>query len=159
MGVPVGEIWRFDLDTGDWTHVFGPYVYHQERVGIVLAVAYDEERGKLIVLDMLPSQGSGAAPVTRVVVFDTHKGTSRVAAVVDVGAFTKTGMTARADGSFVLVGARPAQAGWSAYQFRLATNDDLSWYGTRSGTGQVLADPSFSDVGASLFTLAGQSST
>lgn len=66
------------------------------------------------------------------------------------------GLGARDDGSFVLTGARAGQAGWSAYQFKLTATDDISWLGTKSGGGQLLADPSFSDVGMSLFLVSGQ---
>ncbi|HKQ70012.1 MAG TPA: hypothetical protein VJT73_11765 [Polyangiaceae bacterium] len=105
----------------------------QVRVGDVHALAYAPATGKLLILDTvkpsraqsLPgslgsaSRGDRAAKrdgddhelagshrkVARLLVFDTHTGTSRIDQTFPVvGVFSKVGMAARDDGSFVLVG-------------------------------------------------------
>jgi hypothetical protein len=157
QGIPTGEVWRYDLDTSLWRHMFGLVDRHQVLLGEVQALAYDEDRGKLVVLDTLVDASEHL--LSRVVVFDTHTETSKIAATVDVSAFSKVGLAARDDSSFVLTGTKWTQGTWSSYQFSLTSTDDVSWQGKAIGTGQVLSDPIFSDLGISLPLQSGNSVT
>ena len=91
--------------------------------------------------------GKKPALVARLVVFDTHLGSSAVALSLPVtGLFSKIGMAARDDGSFVIVGAIADRKEWVAFQFRL-DGDHPVWNGAAFGTGFMLNDPFFSDAG------------
>jgi len=149
---PTGEIWRYALDAGEWIPLFqtipgSPAA--QVFLGDVSGLAYDQAHGKLVVADRLPS-GS------RIAVLDTRNSTSKLAALIDLTAFTKVGIGAGDDGTFVLVGARWSQAKWTAYRFKLTASDDVVWMGQLTGTGYVLADPMWADGGLSLFVQDGQ---
>jgi hypothetical protein len=158
QGIPTGEIWRYSLDGRIWSSTFGP-VHRQESVRNVMAVAYDEPRGKLVVVDVTPASNETDPSAFRILVFDTHKQTSKVAAFVNLGMFTKVGLTARDDGSFALVGARWSQNAWTAYQFKLTASDLVTWQGTKSGSGRMIADPTFSDAGVTAYLHDGQTLT
>jgi hypothetical protein len=64
-----------------------------------------------------------------------------------VGVFSKVGMAARDDGTFVLVGLIAERSEWIAFQFRLSDRDHIQWSGSTHGSGFILHDPFFSDAG------------
>ena len=71
-----------------------------------------------------------------------------VSKVVPVtGTFTKVGLAARDDGTFVLVGTAWDQNNWRAFQFSVEPSGQITSLGMARGTGHVLHDPIFSNVG------------
>jgi len=154
-GVQTGEIWRFNLDTNLWTHMFGLST-RQERVSNVLALAYDEPHGKLVVIDRITPFGMEGTFPDRILVFDTHTGTSHAAAIFSLSAFSKVGLVARDDGTFVLTGVKPTPETWTAYQFKLTSTDNVTWQGKTGGTGLMIADPTASDAGVTIFSHSAQ---
>ena len=138
---PLGEVWRLDLDSQLWTHVFMPIDTPQVAVANVAAAGYDSSARKLVVIDGFPTPGLTSS---RLVVFDTAKERSSIAARLELGQFSKLTLAATGDsGRFILVGTRVAgdTETFTAYQFRVGADDTITWEGSTSGNGIPLAEP------------------
>ena len=122
-GAPTGEIWRYDLDRSEWTHVLQPSndigpddapppSSHRALPGRVLALGYQDVSGKLVAVDEQVGKGTGPLSklkVARLLVFDFKTNTSRVALTVPrLGVFDDIRLVARETGTFVLVAVRRA---------------------------------------------------
>jgi hypothetical protein len=151
-GQPTSEIWRLDLLTAAWKHLFRPAGHAQLSVGNVAALAYDNGLGKIVIVDDSPNATPRNARITA---FDTHADTSGVSALVDLSGFTKVGLTATGGGTFVLVGATPST--WTAYRLQVSSQNKITWLGKQSGQGLVVADPLPWEEGPGLFTQTGGS--
>jgi Ca2+-binding RTX toxin-like protein len=133
---PTSEVWRLDIATATWTHLLQRPAANPVSIRNVAAVGYDSTLGKFLVVDDAPASSPQNA---RLVVLDRNGNTSKVAATLNIGGFTKVGLTATGKGTFVLVGARATD--WTAYRLEVTAGNVITWLGRASGTGLVLADP------------------
>jgi hypothetical protein len=133
---PTSEVWRLDIASATWTHLLQQPATHPVSIRNVGAVGYDSALGKFLIVDDAPASSPQNA---RLVVLDRNGNTSKVAATLNIGGFTKVGLTATGNGTFVLVGARASD--WTAYRLQVTAANGITWLGRASGTGLVLADP------------------
>jgi hypothetical protein len=148
-GVPTGEIWRLNLATQAWTHLFMQIDHPQAQVRNPQALSYDSTTGQLLVIDNLYNTSLGQT--SRLLIYNTHTDTSEIAAALSLGTFSKVSLTSTGDGNFLLVGAQDNS--WTSYRFNVDAEDNITWLGQASGPGLVLADPVHWEDGPSIAIL------
>lgn len=108
------------------------------------AASYDPERGTMLILDhkTISVPILGKKTVGRILLFDTHKKTSKTLVTMPVvGVYNQLAMTAQEDGTFVLVGRRSLGDHWDAYHFKLDDSEHLVWLGFATGAGKLVGEP------------------
>ncbi len=154
-GPPTGEIWRNDLASNTWRRVFTPTsgvvpnlrpargntivtsVPGQYRPGEVLAVAYDSERGNLLVLDRVPIKHGRRIRLLRYEVKSQRS--SLLRAWPSSEQIDRYGLVSLSDGSFMLVASERHH--FKTYQFEITRRGQVEFTGIQRSDGMVLDDP------------------
>jgi hypothetical protein len=180
-GQHAGEIWRYDIPADKWKHVFmtetpGP------RVGDVKAVAFDDLKQRMLVLDRgrgaqsgagaalrpraevarEPQEAEGAAREDereqrgmRLLLLDLNSETIRVLAVFPHSDQATTfGLAAADDGTFVLVKQRAGSDDWTAQGLALGEHEGVVCTGRQEGDGTIVDQPVHSTNGIFLPVVA-----
>jgi hypothetical protein len=138
-----GEIWRYDLAAGTWEDL--PMAV--PRVQNVLALAYDSAKGQLLVLDA-PKRTSWLPAPLRLLLVNTQTHTSKL-----LGQFPRTllfdrySLTARGDGSYLLVASRRLGAGVLLARLAVTEDERLRWTGLSARNGELFDEPALTDDG------------
>jgi hypothetical protein len=176
-GSRTGEIWRYDLSTDLWTHLFlGEDVGEVPRD--IRAIAYDHDTGRILVIDTAfaprlgrdrnggndtdarehdghgrsghQNAGGWGPRMDRLLIIDTAAKKIRVAASFHHNDKPgPIGLAYTGDGRFVLVRAHD-QTSFEAFAFRLGSSGELEWLGERREAGTMLDDPFVTPVGVLL---------
>jgi hypothetical protein len=138
-----GEIWRYDLEERTWEDL--PVAV--PRVQNVLALGYDSARGQLLVLDA-PKRTSWWPTPLRLLLVNTYTHTSKL-----LGQFPRTpwfdrySLTARGDGSYLLVASRKFGAQVLMASLSVTDDEHLHWTGLSARSGKLADEPALTDDG------------
>lgn len=144
-GHTTGEVWRYDLDTQQWSED----IFAAPRIEEVLALTYDSESDRLLVLQrMHPPKLPAHVYRAQLIALDyrTHRGE-----LIDewpvANTFSRISLTARQDGSFVFLGSAANGQHVKAYRFELTGGKTLKWTGTTTILGELLDEPAVTNAG------------
>lgn len=133
------DVWRYDLATGEWARVFRnarPEPMH------LLALTYDYNGKKLLLLDEFPFVGAGTL---RLIEYDGIRESGRVASTwARSGHYSSFTLTALDDGSALLSGAGANQT--DVYRLRV-TDGELHFTGFARLHGTLLDAPLYTSRG------------
>jgi hypothetical protein len=144
-GHTTGEVWRYDLDTQQWSED----IFDSPRIEDVLALTYDSATDRMLILQRthppnLPAHVYRAQLIT--LDYRTHR-----AEIVDewpvANTFSRISLTARQNGSFVFLGSTPNGQHIKAYRFELTGAKTLKWTGIATIPGELLDEPAVTNAG------------
>jgi hypothetical protein len=143
--VASGEVWRYDLESRVWNEE----IFLGANIEDVFALAYDSNSDKLVLLSEIqpPNEPPSKARVELIVLdYRTHR------AVVlgewkQSKAFERVTLTARHDGTFVLLGSKANAELIKAYRFALTGDDSVEWTGHATIHGRLLDEPTLTNDG------------
>lgn len=137
-GKTLTEVWRLDLQSGDWSKIFTGA--KGIAFGRILATTYDGQRGRLVVLDEKTTAIAGVNVTTaRLLTLDVSSGTGRVILEVPrTGAFSRFALGVQSDGTFALASQVTNEARWGAFLFGLRDDGGLEWKGVATGDGTII---------------------
>jgi hypothetical protein len=169
-GLPTGEVWRYLLGEHSWRPLFWK---ERTRPALVLAAAYDPNRGRLLVADEKErvdapplydsnvgylEDGPDIGPEVRgrLLLFDTRTGQARVLRTCPRSSkLTRMALVARADGTYLHVAFRASHHDWTAWRIVFDDAGDPTYNGKLKGAGDYLDDPILTDAGVVLPLLDG----
>jgi hypothetical protein len=156
QGPQTGEIWRYDLRAGAWEQRFTPTSgvkpnLHpnagqvivtsrpgQYQPGEVLAVAYDSERGTLLVLDRMPTKHHKS--LVRLLRYDTKSQRSSLLREWPASEkIDRYGLVALSDGSFILV--TNERHHFTAHTFEISRHGSVKFTRIEHGDAAMVDDP------------------
>ena len=148
-GTPTREIWRYSVDQRSWT----PLNLPPPLVGDVLALGFDASRNEMVVVDQ--GDTSSDCRCARLLLFPFATGFPAVLQTFhrDPSGYAMVTVTARQDGSYVLLGSRRNAPIIEAFRFIVAAGHPIRWTGFAVIPGQLIDEPVNTTDGVVAFVL------
>ncbi|HEX4403590.1 MAG TPA: thrombospondin type 3 repeat-containing protein [Polyangia bacterium] len=133
---PTGDVWRYRIDDTTWLYEN----FSAPSVGDVLAVAYDATQREMLVLDQADASDPHAEARLVLLPFASHR-TQVLWTTHRTNAYDRAALTARQDGSYILLASRRDGTAVDAWRFTASESGGIQWGGQARIPGRLLDEP------------------